>query len=183
MRTTNIVWTTALIAAAIILTAVLSTARLRAAGLETETQTPVAPRFLSQTGLYADAATLKIDSRSRTFSPAYPLWSDGAAKRRWVRLPAGSMIDVADLASWELPVGTKFWKELSSNGRRVETLFLWRTSTNNWVLASYRWNAAQTDAELSSESGIMNIAEVLCSAPRSRPCSSSSAPTSPSRSY
>ncbi|HEX6163782.1 MAG TPA: hypothetical protein VFZ31_10470 [Vicinamibacterales bacterium] len=121
---------------------------------------PVAPRLLTQTGLYANAATLKIDSRNRTFSPQYPLWSDGATKRRWVRLPEGSMINVADLANWELPVGTKFWKEFSFNGRKVETRFLWQVKKNHWVFASYAWNDAQTDAVLASESGVSNIAEV-----------------------
>jgi hypothetical protein len=144
-------------AAALLLTIVTATA----SGSEKEATAPVAPRFLSQTGLYADAATLKIDARNRNFSPQYPLWSDGATKRRWVRLPAGSKIDVADLGNWELPVGTKFWKEFSFNGKKVETRFLWRTSKDNWVFASYAWNASQTDAELASESGIPNIAEIV----------------------
>jgi hypothetical protein len=121
---------------------------------------PVAPRFLSETGLYANVAKLKIDARNRTFSPQYPLWSDGATKRRWVRLPEGSRINVADLAKWELPVGTKFWKEFSFNGRKVETRFLWQTRKGHWVFASYAWNDAQADAELASESGIANIVEV-----------------------
>ena len=142
------------------------------AGQGTEAQAPVAPRFagapgvaaapgwLSQTGLYADAATQTIDSRNRLFSPQYPLWSDGATKRRWVRLPAGSTINVSDLSKWELPVGTRFWKEFSFKGRKVETRFLWQTAKDKWVFASYVWNAAQTDAELAAESGIANIAEV-----------------------
>lgn len=121
---------------------------------------PVAPRFLSETGLYSDAATLTIDRRNRTFSPQYPLWSDGATKRRWVRLPEGSQINVADLAKWELPVGTKFWKEFAFNGRKVETRFLWRTRKDHWVFASYVWNEAQTHATLASESGVADIAEV-----------------------
>lgn len=125
-----------------------------------EAPAPVAPRFLSQTGLYSDASTLKIDAGNRVFSPQYPLWSDGASKRRWVRLPAGSTIDVADLGRWELPVGTKFWKEFAFKGRKVETRFLWQTSKDRWVFASYAWNAAQTDAELASETGVANIAEV-----------------------
>lgn len=156
-RVTNIVWTTAIIAAAILLTAVLSTAGLEAAGQDTEATAPVAPRFLSETGLYSNVATLEIDSRNRTFSKQYPLWSDGATKRRWVRLPVGSQINVADLQKWELPVGTRFWKEFSSNGRKVETRFLWRTAKNTWVLASYVWNDAQTDAQLASEAGVANI--------------------------
>jgi len=130
------------------------------AAAETEAAAPVAPRFLSDTGLYSDAAKLKIDPRNRTFSPQYPLWSDGATKRRWVRLPEGSMINVADLANWELPVGTKFWKEFSFNGRKVETRFLWQTRKGHWVFASYAWNEAQTNAQLATESGIANIAEI-----------------------
>ncbi len=131
-----------------------------AAASETGAAAPVAPRLLSQTGLYSDAATLKIDARNRTFSPQYPLWSDGASKRRWVRLPAGSQIDVRNLEKWELPVGTRFWKEFSFQGRKVETRFLWRTSKDRWVFASYAWNDAQTDAELASESGIADIADI-----------------------
>ncbi|HTH25360.1 MAG TPA: hypothetical protein VL919_09635 [Vicinamibacterales bacterium] len=127
---------------------------------ETGTTAPVAPRLLSQTGLYSDAATMKIDARNRPFSPQYPLWSDGASKRRWVRLPAGSQIDVANLEKWELPVGTRFWKEFSFNGRKVETRFLWRTSKDRWVFASYAWNNAQADADLASENGIAGIAEI-----------------------
>ncbi|HUQ87608.1 MAG TPA: c-type cytochrome domain-containing protein [Vicinamibacterales bacterium] len=133
---------------------------VRATAAETGAPAPVAPRFLSQTGLYADAATLKIDARNRSFSPQYPLWSDGANKRRWVRLPAGSQIDVANLEKWELPVGTRFWKEFNFKGRKVETRFLWRVSKDRWVFASYAWNNAQTDAELASENGIADIAEV-----------------------
>jgi cytochrome c553 len=139
------------------------------AGIGTETLAPVAPRLLSQTGLYADVATLAIDSRNRTFSPQYPLWSDGAAKRRWVRLPAGSKINIARLGQWDLPVGTKFWKEFSFNGKKVETRFLWRTGQNTWVFASYAWNAAQTDAELASENGVANIAPIAGSARHSIP--------------
>lgn len=145
------------------------------AGQEAETGMPVAslasaqgspeghggaPRLLSQTGLYADAAEMKIDKRNRLFSPQYPLWSDGATKRRWVRLPEGSQIDIADLANWELPVGTKFWKEFSFEGRKVETRFLWRIRRDRWVFASYAWNDAQTDAVLASESGVANIADI-----------------------
>lgn len=130
------------------------------AGQETGTETPVAPRLLSQTGLYAEAATLKIDPRNRPFSPQYPLWSDGASKRRWVRLPEGSQINIADLANWELPVGTKFWKEFAFNGRKVETRFLWRTRRDRWVFASYAWNSAQNEAVLAAESGVADITEI-----------------------
>jgi hypothetical protein len=143
-----------------VVAAALLVSIVRATAAESGPQSPVAPRFLSQTGLYSDAVKLTIDRRNRTFSPQYPLWSDGATKRRWVRLPEGSRIDIADLGRWELPVGTKFWKEFTFNGRKVETRFLWQTRRGHWVFASYAWNDAQTTAELASESGIADIVEV-----------------------
>ncbi len=88
------------------------------------------------------------------------MWSDGATKRRWVRLPAGSQINVADLGKWELPVGTKFWKEFSFDGRKAETRFLWQTAKNKWIFASYAWNDAQTDAVLASVNGVADVAAV-----------------------
>ena len=137
------------------------------------TLAPVAPQLLSQTGLYttpprtiraagtpAGEGMLHIDSRNRPFSPQYPLWSDGAAKRRWIRLPEGAAIDATNLSRWEFPIGTKFWKEFSFDGHKVETRFLWRVSTDRWVFASYAWNAAQTDATLAPEAGIPDVAEV-----------------------
>ena len=170
LRLKDIVWTAALVATAIILTAVLSTATLGATGAagaeasaeqETEAQAPVAPRFLSQTGLYANAAALKVDPRNRLFSAQHPLWSDGTIKRRWVRLPVGSQINVADLEQWEMPVGTKFWKEFSIGGRKIETRFLWKVRDGQWVVATYTWNDSQTSAVLASETAVSDIAEVV----------------------
>lgn len=131
------------------------------AGYETgATLAPVAPPLLSQTGLYAGEGTLHIDPRNRPFSPQYPLWSDGAAKRRWIHLPDGAAIDATDLSRWDFPIGTRFWKEFSFDGHKVETRFLWRVSQEQWVFASYAWNEAQTEASLAPETGIPNIAEV-----------------------
>ena len=146
-----------LIAATLTLIAVVARST---AGFETDMQAPVAPQHLSETGLYAGAGTMQIDSRNRPFSPQYPLWSDGAAKKRWIRLPEGAVIDVTNVSRWEFPVGTKFWKEFAFDGRKVETRLLWRVSQERWVFASYAWNEAQTDAVLAPESGIPNIVEV-----------------------
>lgn len=130
------------------------------AASETGAMAPVAPRLLSQTGLYSNGAALKVDERNRPFSPQYPLWSDGANKRRWVRLPARSKINVANVDKWQLPVGTKFWKEFSFDGRKTETRFLWQTAKDKWIFASYAWNDAQTDAVLASENGMPDVVPV-----------------------
>jgi hypothetical protein len=118
------------------------------------------PRLLSETGLYAGGGTLTIDPRNRPFSPQYPLWTDGARKARWVQLPPGAAIDVRDVDAWSFPVGTRFWKEFAFGGRKVETRLLWRSSAAGWTFASYRWNDAQTDAELVPAEGLPNVAEV-----------------------
>src|SRR4029079_11089563 len=77
----------------------------------------VLPERLSQTGLYADAALQQPAADLRAFAPEYELWSDGAKKQRWLRLPPGTPIDTSDMDSWVFPVGTQLWKEFSSNGR------------------------------------------------------------------
>jgi mono/diheme cytochrome c family protein len=130
------------------------------AGFEAGSAAPVAPALLSETGLYAGEGTTQIDPRNRPFSPQYPLWSDGAAKKRWIRLPDGAAIDATDVTRWEFPVGTRFWKEFSFNGRKVETRLLWRATADRWVFASYAWNDEQTDAVLAPETGIPGAAEI-----------------------
>jgi hypothetical protein len=72
-----------------------------------------APRDLRRSGLYADFEAKTIDPRNLAYSPQYPLWSDGEVKRRWIFLPPGSAIDASDPDVWELPKGTKVWKEFS----------------------------------------------------------------------
>ncbi len=141
-------------------TALLVVVVAKVTGFEAEMPAPVAPPRLSETGLYAGEGTLRIDPRNRPFSPQYPLWTDGAAKRRWIRLPEGAAIDATNLSRWEFPIGTKIWKEFSYDGHKVETRLLWRVSTERWVFASYAWNTAQTEATLAPEDGIADAAEI-----------------------
>ncbi|MGH9253051.1 MAG: hypothetical protein ACRD3C_00615, partial [Vicinamibacterales bacterium] len=122
---------------------------------------PAPPRLLSETGLYAAPGDgLAIDPQNRPFSPQYPLWSDGAGKARWVRLPAGATIDVRDVDRWAFPVGTRFWKEFTFGGRKVETRFLRKDGPASWTFASYAWNEAQTEAELAPADGVPNVADL-----------------------
>ena len=118
------------------------------------------PQWLSETGLCSNVASLTVDPRHRAFSPQYPLWTDAAQKRRWVSLPAGTTIDVSDIDAWDFPAGTRFWKEFSFGGRRVETRMLLKSSDTAWSFASYVWNEGQTDAELAPSSGLRNVADI-----------------------
>ena len=46
------------------------------------------PQRLRDTGLFGDDGTT-VRADIVAFAPQYPLWSDGATKRRWIHLPAG----------------------------------------------------------------------------------------------
>ena len=115
------------------------------------TATP--PPTLQETGLYADFGTLQIDPTHLAFAPQYPLWSDGAAKRRWISLPPRTAIDAADPDSWVFPVGTRFWKEFSFNGQKVETRYLERRADGQWLYAAYSWSTDGREAHLVSPRG------------------------------
>jgi hypothetical protein len=114
---------------------------------------PRPPQSLQDTGLYADFATLQVDPAHLAFSPQYPLWTDGAAKRRWISLPPGTAIDGSDPDAWVFPVGTRLWKEFSFYGRRIETRYIERQSDGQWLYAAYAWSADGREAHLVSERG------------------------------
>lgn len=111
-----------------------------------------APERLADTGLYADFATRTIASDVLPFTPQYPLWTDGARKQRWIRLPRGAAIDATDPDAWRFPIGTKLWKEFAFE-RRVETRTMELGADGAWTYATYAWNDDESDAVLVPEGG------------------------------
>lgn len=124
-----------------------------------------APQRLADTGLYRAGSTIEIRAGNLPFSPQYPLWSDGATKRRWLHIPPGKFIDASRPDAWEFPAGTKLWKEFS-HGRRVETRLIERLGDRTWRFAAYVWNEAGTDATLAPQAGVPALA--VGGAPRGR---------------
>jgi hypothetical protein len=110
------------------------------------------PTSLRATGLPALADTLL------TFAPQYPLWTDGATKRRWIHIPEGAAIDASDPERWVFPAGTRLWKEFSFGGRRVETRYMELLEGGTWRYATYVWNADGSDATLAPPAGIPGLA-------------------------
>jgi hypothetical protein len=117
---------------------------------------PALPAQLRDTGLYEDYSLSRLRPEVLAFSPQYPLWSDGATKRRWIRLPAGTSIDATQPDAWEFPRGTKLWKEFSYGGR-VETRFIERVADGGWRYASYVWSADGREAVLAPVAGIRDL--------------------------
>jgi hypothetical protein len=123
------------------------------------------PTALRDTGLYADWARREVAADVHGFAPAFPLFSDGAQKSRWIYLPPGTQIDASDLDEWTFPVGTKLWKEFRHNitaadgnvtpDQRIETRMLWKRAANgsadDWSMVTYVWSADQTEASLALE--------------------------------
>jgi cytochrome c553 len=111
------------------------------------------PQTLEETGLYSDFAAGQIDPTHLFFAPQYPLWTDGATKRRWISLPPGGVIDASDPDAWVFPVGTRFWKEFAFGGRPVETRFMELGPEGEWLFAAYEWSADGRGATLAPARG------------------------------
>lgn len=116
------------------------------------------PLHLRDTGLYAEGSATQVSPRNLAFAPQYPLWSDGARKRRWIYLPPGTAIDASRPDAWEFPRGTRVWKEFSLDGP-VETRFIERLADGTWRYATYIWNDAGTDATLAPADGVAAISK------------------------
>ncbi|HZH44966.1 MAG TPA: c-type cytochrome domain-containing protein [Lysobacter sp.] len=111
------------------------------------------PQQLHDTGLYARSAPQQVAPGVLGYTPQYPLWSDGASKRRWIALPRGRAIDATRPERWEFPRGTRLWKEFAVDGRAVETRLIERLGDGSWRYATYIWDEAGAEARLAPEAG------------------------------
>ena len=125
------------------------------------------PMLLSQTGCVDATDPKKAAASLIPYDVSSPLWSDGAAKERYVFLPAGSKIHVKDCTAepdtcapidsggtgedeghWDLPVGAVLMKVFALGGKRVETRLLMHRAETTWQGYSFEWNDDETDATL-----------------------------------
>jgi putative heme-binding domain-containing protein len=124
------------------------------------------PRKLSETGLFANLPTLAPSAGVVPYSPNVSMWSDYAQPERVVGVPDNGVIATADglenIAghTWYFPTNTVFARTLSleldrqkpSARRRIETQIL-QFDGQGWNPYTYRWNNAQSDAELVPDQG------------------------------
>src|SRR6478735_1445602 len=117
--------------------------------------TPV--QHLSELGIFdGDPAKQTPRAGFIAYDVNAALYSDGARKRRFGYVPAGSQIETSS-EHWQLPVGSYLVKTFSfprdlrnpAQGERlIETRFLVRTE-DGFMASTYVWNDAQTDADAS----------------------------------
>jgi hypothetical protein len=118
--------------------------------LDTLASTPTAPASLAETGLHAEVAAHAVAAHAEAYTPSYPLWSDDAAKSRWMYLPECAQIDTSDMDEWDFPVGARAWKEFALDGKRLETRLVHRygPGANDFLYATYAWNDDESEAVL-----------------------------------
>ncbi len=125
------------------------------------------PMLLSETGAFSDLASLTPAAGVIPYKVIAPLWSDGAVKQRWMAIPNDGSHDQAtekilydEQEEWTFPVGSVFVKhfELALDEampdvtRRLETRLLVHGDDGQFYAFTYKWNDAQTDAELLEQS-------------------------------
>jgi uncharacterized repeat protein (TIGR03806 family) len=87
------------------------------------------------------------------FDVASPLWSDGAAKKRWMALPEGKKIKIQDTGDFDFPNGTVLLKSFEVQGQLAETRFMVRHDDGAWTGYTYAWDADLKDATLLGPDG------------------------------
>ena len=122
------------------------------------------PPVLSQAGVFSDTPGLVPTSGLIPYSPNTALWSDGAAKSRWMGLPYNGglttpdqQIGFAPTGEWSFPGGTVFVKHFAlatdeTNAatplHRLETRLLIRDPNGSVYGVTYKWRPDNSDADL-----------------------------------
>ena len=122
------------------------------------------PPMLSQTGAFSSTVTRTPHPGLVPYELNSPLWTDGAIKSRFIALPfngtagsaGSSQIGFSTTGSWTFPNGTVIVKNFDmvvderagavNPLRRLETRLLVRNADGTLRGATYKWNAAETDA-------------------------------------
>jgi mono/diheme cytochrome c family protein len=92
------------------------------------------------------------------YVPTYPLWSDGAGKLRYIRVPQGQSIQFNEKTrQFDIPKNTRFYKTflkqiLDRDGverfRKIETRIIVSRPGEDSLFGTYRWNEEETQATL-----------------------------------
>ncbi|GAA5482207.1 LamG-like jellyroll fold domain-containing protein [Haloferula sargassicola] len=114
------------------------------------------PATLGATGIFDDLVTLEPGDPFIPYEINAPFWSDGAEKRRFAMIPAGTTVGFHADGKWDFPVGSVFVKHFElpvdetdpSVTRRLETRVLVVKPDGDVYGATYKWRADQTDADL-----------------------------------
>jgi uncharacterized repeat protein (TIGR03806 family) len=116
------------------------------------------PRKLSETGCF-DTRTGSASAELFPYDVQTPLWSDGAAKQRWLMIPDGVSIGIGPEGEWVLPTGTLVFKTFVAHGRNVETRMLAKHEEGGWAGYTYAWDDDGADATLLDDGWLRDFGE------------------------
>ncbi len=115
------------------------------------------PHRLSKTGIFADTPKLMPDPGVVTYQPAATMWSDQAGVSHHLGVPGTARITTLPTRQtiagkmWDYPANTVLARTATMNdsgaARRIETQLM-HFDGQAWNGYTYRWNDAQTDADL-----------------------------------
>lgn len=122
-------------------------------------------KLLSAYHLFRDGARQIPNDRVVPYDLTTPLFSDYAAKHRFVYVPEGAPATYTDEGPFEFPVGTVLVKTFSypfdmrkpALGERIIETRLLIHKPDGWIALPYVWNAEQTDAELKVAGGTTDV--------------------------
>jgi uncharacterized repeat protein (TIGR03806 family) len=118
------------------------------------------PKRLSDSGLFASVAKHQPAPGLIPYSVNVPGWADGARAERFLAVPADGRVAFDAGRGWELPDDSVLVQTLTLEREVGQPASLFRVETRvflrqqgEWAGYSYRWNAAQTDADLVPKGG------------------------------
>jgi uncharacterized repeat protein (TIGR03806 family) len=115
------------------------------------------PKKLSELGLFEGPLAKQQPAKGvELYDLNTPLFSDYAAKRRFIRLPAGTTMKYQEQGVLGFPVGTMIAKTFSyphdmrdaSRGERLLETRIELLREDGWYGVTYVWNDEQTEVEL-----------------------------------
>lgn len=119
------------------------------------------PRKLSDSGLFRSVKGHVMEPALIPYSVNAVLWSDGAAKMRWLGIPGDGTIDFTTYRGWNFPDETvivkSFYLDMEEGNpesrRWIETRFLTKQG-GQWYGYSYAWNDDETEGTLIEAKGM-----------------------------
>lgn len=116
------------------------------------------PKTLTETKIWKDLASATLNDEFVPYEINSPLWSDAAAKKRFISVPPGKQVTSDTDGKLVFPVGTRFVKmfDLPANvkpknrNQRLEVRVLVVGEKTTYGL-TYKWNADGTDGDLVTE--------------------------------
>lgn len=109
------------------------------------------PTALKDPTALGDVWSSEADPRALEFEPHFPLWTNGAHKRRQLVLPEGELIDASDPTNWTVPLGsvafkTLFFADDRGNPIPAETRVIHLARDGERRYAVYVWDPESRDA-------------------------------------